>query len=175
MLHILHSHSHEILSHEICKLSDSLTCSLAFWRMLNKQPSLPLSLSLSVLVDSLLSSLPSFLSPLTVLLLSLPSSHSFTYSPLHSFPPSHSLTPSPAGIQLTALTDAGLVLAHTNEHVTKTRLDAGNRLEEEREKQRRGMTPPLLSDSPKLRKTGEWHGRRSLRRSMRVYIMAWPC
>lgn len=45
-----------------------------------------------------------------------------------------------------------------NERVTKTRLDTGNKLEEEREKWRTEKTPPLFLDRPKLRKTGDRHG-----------------
>lgn len=148
-----------------------------------KQPSLPAP------VDSLLPSPSSpSLPPPTALLLSLPSSRSplslslppptpSTYSRSHIFPPDDSLTLSPSGIQLTALTDAELVQTHINKRVTKTRPDTGNRLEkEESKKRRRGnkKTPPLFFDSPKLRKTGERHGRRSPGRSVRLKMLAWP-
>lgn len=84
-----------------------------------------------------------FLPPPLVLLLSLrfyllslpASSHFFDLFPLtHFFPLSHSHTLCPGGIQLSAVNETqDWFQTHTNGRVTKTRLDTGNRLKEERE------------------------------------------
>ena len=155
--------------------------------MTNKQPSRPPHSHALVALHSLSSSplLPPPITPLLSLpsyrppLLSPPSlppqlrlhslSDVFFFFSFSSFSLSHSLCP--RGIQLSAPADAGPVQTHTNGCVTKTRLDTGNRQEEEREVEEEWGGGRLLlcsSDRAKLRETKRRHGRRSLGRSVRL-------
>lgn len=184
MPHILDSRRHEILSHEICTSSLSLTLRLSPARSLsdvwpiNNPPSLP------ALADSLLSS-PSSPSPssyrsatfsslLSLSLLLSPSSHSS-----HSFPLTHfsSLSRSHALSRWNSAVSPHRCRigsnAHKrarNENTARCGKQAGGG---ERGAEEGGKTPPLLFDSPKLTKTGERHGRRRPGRSLRVCTLAW--